>query len=58
MQLTKIKDPYAKEREKIRELDRVLAEKEKVYRLKKDIERQKRLQDLSELDESDISTEK
>ena len=52
------KDPYKKEKEKIKELDRVLAAKEREYRERKNAEKIKRLQDLEDLGEEEISVEK
>jgi len=51
-------DPYKKEKEKIKELDRILAAKEREYRERKNAEKMKRLQDLEDLgEEEEISVE-
>ncbi len=51
-------DPYKKEKEKIKELDRILAAKEREYRDRKNAEKMRRLQDLEDLGEEEISVEK
>ena len=50
-------DPYKKEKEKIKELDRILAAKEREYRERKNAEKMRRLQDLEDLGEEEISVE-
>lgn len=53
-----MKDPYAKEKEKIRELDRILAQKEREIRIKKETEKMQRLQEIQDFDEEEMSMDK
>lgn len=48
-------DPYYKEKQKIKELDRVLAEKEKEYRARKNIQKMKKLTESQNQSIDDLS---